>query len=123
MLNTNDIQKRLGVASETVKRWCRTGELKATKDSNKEGYVITNEAYAEFLHKHPKYARRHTAYIPKAKPVEKEEAEHMWIKHEIVSYYLECPHCHRISPDDKRWEYCPHCGWDCRESPDEEGSL
>ena len=118
MLSTKDICKRLGVASETVKRWCRSGKLKATKNSNKEGYDITNEAFGEFLRNHPKYARRYMPPIPKIKLVEKGNVGHAWIKHEFVSYYLECPHCNRISPDDKRWEFCPHCGWDLRESPD-----
>lgn len=40
---------------ETVRRWIRSGELKAEKGSNKTGNVITADALADFGNAKPKY--------------------------------------------------------------------
>lgn len=46
----------LGTNEETVRRWIRSGKLKAEKTSNKEGNVIKEAALAAFAKASPKYA-------------------------------------------------------------------
>lgn len=46
----------LGTNEETVRRWIRSGKLKAEKMSNKEGNVINETALAAFAKTSPKYA-------------------------------------------------------------------
>ena len=52
----NQISKMLGTSQETVRRWIRSGELKADRGaSKKEGNVIKEDDFREFLRNHPKY--------------------------------------------------------------------
>ncbi|MBO7451219.1 MAG: helix-turn-helix domain-containing protein [Clostridiales bacterium] len=60
MLNVNDISNALDVNPETVRRWIRSGKLKAQQNSKKEGNVITMEAFKDFLNDIPKYAERNS---------------------------------------------------------------
>lgn len=46
----------LGTNEETVRRWIRSGKLKAEKTSNKEGNVIKETALAAFAKTSPRYA-------------------------------------------------------------------
>lgn len=39
--NVKDVAKLLGTSEETVRRWIRSGKLKASMDSRKGGSVIT----------------------------------------------------------------------------------
>lgn len=54
-LQVNDIVDKLGVTKVTVRRWIRTGKLKATKRSNRAGYYITLDDFDEFLIDNERY--------------------------------------------------------------------
>lgn len=55
MLTTADIARDLGVCTVTVERWIREGTLKATKQSNRIGYRITEEDYEAFVEANARY--------------------------------------------------------------------
>lgn len=55
MLSTNDIRDELGVNRVTVERWIRQGKLKASKNSNRSGWMITQEDYEAFLEKNTRW--------------------------------------------------------------------
>ena len=52
-----DISQCLIVSEEQVRRWCRNGKLKSVKYSKKEGYIIEELDFIEFLDNHPKYKK------------------------------------------------------------------
>ena len=52
-----DISQCLIVSEEQVRRWCRSGKLKSVKYSKKEGYIIEELDFIEFLDNHPKYKK------------------------------------------------------------------
>ena len=54
---TKSISKLLNVSEEQVRRWCRNGKLKSVKYSKKEGYIIEEWDFIEFLDNHPKYKK------------------------------------------------------------------
>ena len=56
MKTINEVSELLSVNAETVRRWIRTGKLKAQCESKKSGYVIFEKDLNEFLEKRPKYA-------------------------------------------------------------------
>lgn len=56
-ITVKDIADELKVSEETVRRWVRTGKLKGTKSSKKEGFVIFREDYLKFTNNYPKYRR------------------------------------------------------------------
>lgn len=49
----------LDVNSETVRRWIRKGELKATMNSRKKGYIIDEVELEDFIRRYPKYEKRY----------------------------------------------------------------
>ena len=49
------IAKLMNVNEETVRRWIRAGQLKATMTSKKEGNVIEESDLMEFIRNNPKY--------------------------------------------------------------------
>ena len=51
------LSERLDVSKETIRRFIRTGELKAEKGSNKNGFHISEENLKEFLDRHSKYEK------------------------------------------------------------------
>lgn len=51
-----------GVNEETVRRWIRSNELKASIRSRKNGYLINKSDLIEFTNKFPKYKSRITLY-------------------------------------------------------------
>ena len=53
--NIMETAKLLNVNEETVRRWIRTNELKATLTSKKSGYVIDQLDLFEFIRAKPKY--------------------------------------------------------------------
>ena len=53
-----DISEMLGVNPETVRRWIRTGRLKAEKRCNKWGSLISDPSLNQFLSENPKYKIR-----------------------------------------------------------------
>ena len=55
MLSTNDIRDELGVNKVTVERWIRQGKLKASKNNNRSGWMITQEDYEAFLEKNTRW--------------------------------------------------------------------
>lgn len=59
-LNVYDVANALEVNPETVRRWIRSGKLKAEQNSKKEGNIITMEAFKEFINDIPKYAERNS---------------------------------------------------------------
>lgn len=54
--SVKQIAEMLETNPETVRRWIRTGKLKAEKTSNKDGNVIFESALKSFLKSAPKYA-------------------------------------------------------------------
>ena len=46
--SVKEIASLLEVSQETVRRWIRSGKLKATRNSRKEGNVVSREALQEF---------------------------------------------------------------------------
>ena len=50
------ISEMLHTNPETVRRWIRTGKLKATQNSKKNGNIITDTAFQQFLKTMQKYA-------------------------------------------------------------------
>lgn len=50
-----EIASEFGIDGETVRRWIRSGKLKATQSSKKEGYIVTEESLANFCFSNPKY--------------------------------------------------------------------
>lgn len=53
--NVAEIAKLLNVNKETVRRWIRSGQLKSTKKSKKDGNVIDELDLFEFVQTKPKY--------------------------------------------------------------------
>ena len=54
--NIYQVSQMLDMNQETVRRWIRSGSLKASLSSRKDGYEIRPKALADFLREHPKYA-------------------------------------------------------------------
>lgn len=54
---TKDIATLFNVSEETVRRWIRSGELKAIKQSNKSGNLVTEFELRNFVTKRPKYRK------------------------------------------------------------------
>ena len=52
-----DISQCLIVSEEQVRRWCRNGKMKNVIYSKKEGYIIEELDFIEFLDNHPKYKK------------------------------------------------------------------
>ena len=50
-----EIAKLLNVNKETVRRWIRSGQLKSTKKSKKDGNVVDEVDLFEFVQTKPKY--------------------------------------------------------------------
>lgn len=50
-----EIAAELNCNPETVRRWIRSGKLKADLNSRKEGALINEDDYLSFLHQKPKY--------------------------------------------------------------------
>lgn len=58
MLAIPDIASIFSVNEETVRRWIKTGKLKAVMDSKKEGYKVAEEDLRNFIEiQKPKYRR------------------------------------------------------------------
>lgn len=55
--STKEVAIMLNVNEETVRRWCRSGELRAYQKAKKLGFVITEDNLKAFMIKHPKYKR------------------------------------------------------------------
>ncbi len=53
--SVKEIAQILDTNPETVRRWIRDDKLKATKNSNKEGSVVSEAELNRFLKKSPKY--------------------------------------------------------------------
>ena len=47
--SVEEISKMLGKNPETVRRWIRSGKLKATQDSRKKGNLVTDAELSRFL--------------------------------------------------------------------------
>lgn len=54
--NVQQVSNLLKTNPETVRRWIRSGKLKAVQDSRKGGNIISEEALKNFMHETPKYA-------------------------------------------------------------------
>lgn len=52
------VSEMLGVTQETIRRSIRKGSLNATKNSRKEGFIISNESLSDYCEKHPLSNRR-----------------------------------------------------------------
>lgn len=58
MLAISDIASIFSVNEETVRRWIKTGKLKAVMDSKKEGYKVAEEDLRNFIEiQKPKYRK------------------------------------------------------------------
>ena len=53
--NVAEIAKLLNVNKETVRRWIRSGQLKSTQKSKRDGNVINELDLFEFVQTKPKY--------------------------------------------------------------------
>lgn len=53
------LAKMFSVNQETVRRWCRSGELKSILLSNKGGRMIGEYDLRDFLIRHPKYREKY----------------------------------------------------------------
>ena len=51
-----EVAKMMNTSEETVRRWIRSGKLKANMNSRKKGSVITDAMLREFAKNTPKYA-------------------------------------------------------------------
>ena len=58
-----EVAKMMNTSEETVRRWIRSGKLKASMDSRKEGSVITEAMLKEFVKTTPKYATAFAAPV------------------------------------------------------------
>ena len=54
--NVQQVSNLLKTNPETVRRWIRSGKLKAVQDSRKGGNIISEEALKQFMRETPKYA-------------------------------------------------------------------
>lgn len=54
--NVKQIAEMLNTNPETVRRWIRSGKLKAVQDSRKTGNVVTEQMLEAFIKSTPKYA-------------------------------------------------------------------
>lgn len=54
--NVQQVSDLLKANPETVRRWIRSGKLKAVQDSRKGGNIISEEALKKFMRETPKYA-------------------------------------------------------------------
>ena len=61
--NVAEIAELLQINKETVRRWIRSGELKSTQKSRKNGSVVDELDLFEFVQTKPKY--RHMVEVPK----------------------------------------------------------
>ena len=55
MYSVKEIADLLKTNPETVRRWIRTGKLKAVQQSRKDGNVVTEQSLNDFLESSPKY--------------------------------------------------------------------
>ena len=55
--DVREVARLLNINEETVRRWIRTGMLKATISSKKEGFIIDEIDLFEFACSKPKYGR------------------------------------------------------------------
>ena len=56
--SVSQIAKMLDTQPETVRRWIRSGKLKAEQSSRKDGNIITENDLNKFLKAFPKYAEK-----------------------------------------------------------------
>ena len=54
---TKEISELLEVSEETVRRWIRSGKLKAEKSSKKQGNIVNEKDLFEFVSDNPKYKK------------------------------------------------------------------
>ena len=55
--NTKEIADLLGVDNESVRRWIRSGELKAEQSSRKQGNIVYEKDLFDFISNKPKYKK------------------------------------------------------------------
>ena len=55
--NTKEIADLFGVDNETVRRWIRSGELKAEQSSRKQGNIVYEKDLLCFISDKPKYKK------------------------------------------------------------------
>lgn len=56
-MNVKDVADICNVGCETVRRWLRSGKLKGSYRSRKEGYIITQDALVVFMQERNKKAK------------------------------------------------------------------
>lgn len=63
-MTIHNVANILNVSEETIRRWIRSGDLKASINSRKSGYFIDPENFETFCmnHKYPKYNYSANAY-------------------------------------------------------------
>ena len=57
MYNVKEISELLSVNEETVRRWIRSGELKASQSSKKQGNIVNEYDLLIFVSDKPKYKK------------------------------------------------------------------
>ncbi len=56
--SVKEISEMFNTNPETVRRWIRSGKLKATQKSRKSGNYVTEETLKEFIDSTPKYSKK-----------------------------------------------------------------
>lgn len=57
MYNTKELSELLDVNEETVRRWIRSGKLKAERSSKKQGNIVHEKDLFDFVSDKPKYKK------------------------------------------------------------------
>ena len=63
MYNAKEIADLLDINEETVRRWIRSGELKAERSSRKQGNIVYEKDLFDFISNKPKYKKMIRAKI------------------------------------------------------------
>lgn len=64
-LTVDEISDKLDVNKETVRKWIRSGRLKATIYSRRNGSIISEEDYQKFISKNPTYKPKNSSETEK----------------------------------------------------------
>lgn len=86
MLTIREVATELRTDPETVRRWCRTGELRATCNTRKKGYSIEEADLTTFLESHPKYGERVIVSEEDQKELIALRAQRDLLKRQVKSY-------------------------------------
>ena len=61
------------------------------------------------------YNNRSIKAIKMLPSVQPETKRAVWALHTYMPHHHYCTHCKKDSPYNKRWSYCPNCGYEMEE--------